>query len=390
MAVVAVGSVSVTHSLAMTLKDEAPERAYVMAPWDGQVAALFARTLFGVDASPAAQTRAGQIALAALRSDPTVVPAVTTLAIRAQVEGDTGKTRRLFAYAQSLSRRDLVTQLWMIEDAVERGDIPGAMRNYDIALRTSRFTPQLLYPTLTTAMDDPAIRRALVETLSRQPLWITSFVEHVANNGEPMTAAQLFQDLSAVQVPIPQDARADVIEALIRKQRFSAAWNYYRSIRRGTDPRMSRDPEFSAALESPTAFDWRPVIDNAGISAVIQPGEQNGVFDFAVPATIGGTVLQQMQLLPPGRYDLTGRSEDLEQPADTRPYWALQCDTGRELGRIDMPNSAEDGGRFAGSFTIPSDCRAQNLKLVVRPSNSVAGVTGKILSVQLHPSGSTR
>ncbi|MDT9096849.1 hypothetical protein RSW32_26335, partial [Escherichia coli] len=76
----------------------------------------------------------------------------------AQLHGDVGAARRLFAYGQRLSRRDNSTQLWAIEDAVARNDIPDVLRHYDVALRTSPNLADILYPVLASASADPAIR----------------------------------------------------------------------------------------------------------------------------------------------------------------------------------------------------------------------------------------
>lgn len=385
LVVATTGYVSVIHSLAMTLSDKAPERASAMAPWDGRIAARASREMAGTALSAAPRARADRLALAALRMDPTAVPAVTTLGLSAQIRGQTAKARRLFAYSQELSRRDLQTQLWAIENAVGRGDIPGALENYDIALRTSRFTPELLYPVLTTAMNDPKIEQSLVATLSKKPLWTTSFIDYVASKGDATASARLFRDLAAARVPVSGSARTGVIVALIKEKRFADAWRFYRSFQPSANLRMSRNPDFRIAPEHPSPFDWQPYSENSGTSAVIQPSQQTGFFDFAVPATIGGVVLRQMQLLPSGTYVLEGYSRGIEQSADARPYWSLKCDDDRELGRADIQNSTQEGGRFGGRFTVPDDCQVQHLMLTIRPSNLISGVTGQIDRALLRP-----
>lgn len=85
----------------------------------------------------ARRREADRLARLALRQDPTAVAALATLGLNAQIRGDTNSARRYFAYSDKLSRRSLTTRLWAIEDAVARDDIPAALRNYDVALRTS-------------------------------------------------------------------------------------------------------------------------------------------------------------------------------------------------------------------------------------------------------------
>lgn len=379
------GTWSVMQSLAYSERGVAPELAHRLAPGDGRITAILSEKLSGPEATPAQRVEANRLARLALRQDPTAVAAAATLGIDAQLRGDTAGARRIFAYAQMLSRRDLHTQLWAIEDAVGRGDVAGTLRQYDITLRTSEYGPDLLFPVLSSAIADPAIRDALIRTLAAKPAWTQSFVEYVAVNGpDPRTTFALFTGLQRVGVPVSANARAVLVNSLLKGDFRDEAWRYYASIHPGADRRMSRDPRFTAALDTPSPLDWTP-IDDAGISASIQRGDKDGVFDFSAPASIGGPMLRQMQLLPAGDYVLRGHSLNIDQPDGSRPYWTLTCQDGRELGRVVLPNSAQAGGDFAGRFSVPAGCPVQYLSLVAQPSDAVAGVSGQIDRVQLAP-----
>ena len=98
-------------------------------------------------------------------------------------------------------------------------------------------------------------------------------------------------------------------------------------------------------------------------------------------------MLTQVQVLPPGAYRLVGRSSGLDQPEASRPYWALTCRDGRELGRVAVPNSAQAEGQFAGELRVPAGCPVQVLALIARPSDDVSGVSGQIDAAQLVPAG---
>lgn len=380
--------VGVTHTLASTLRGGDVERAYALTPGDGRVVGLLAQKLSGAEATAKDRARSDRLARAALRRDPTVVAAVSALGINAQVRGDMAGARRLFAYAGALSRRDLQAQIWAIEDAVGRGDIPGALKHYDIALRTSRRAPDLLFPILASAIADPAIRAALTGTLAGGPVWGASFVSYVAGNGaDPRSTSSLLLALRRAGVPVSDEANATAINALMAGDLLDEAWFHYSSVRPGADRRMSRDPRFIAEVVSPSVFDWTP-IDAAGVSVSIQRGDGGGVVDFAAPASVGGPLLRQSQMLPPGNYRLVGRSAELDQLENARPYWTLTCRDGRELGRITMPNSIQANGVFRGRFDVPAGCPTQILTLVARPSNAIAGLVGRILEVRLYPARS--
>lgn len=375
------GSVAVVRSFAFSLRRSAPERAYALAPRDGRIAAALSEELSGPEATPADRARADKIAASALRHDPTAIQAVSTLGIDAAIRGDAAATRRWFNYAQYLSRRDLRTQLWAIEDTVARGDVPGALRHYDIALRTSRLASDLLFPVLASAIADPQVRAAVGNVLSQKPIWNERFIDYAADHGsDPQTIALLFRDLARTPVTVPDQAKAIVVQRLIATGRYDQAWAYYASLRRGADRNRSRDPQFAAAPASPAPFDWMPVNDR-GIVATIAGGAVN----FGAPSSVGGVMLRQIQMLAPGTYVLEGRSLDIDQPDGARPYWRLTCLDDRELGRVGVSNSGQAQGRFAGRFMVPTNCPVQELSLVAQPSGKLGGLSGQIDQVSLHP-----
>ncbi len=383
----AVGYVSGAQSLAYSIRAQAPERANRLAPWDGRIAAAIAAKDTSVaEPSPAQLERAERFAKKALRGEPLAVPAVASLAIVNQFNGDTQAARRLFAYSDRLSRRDLRTRLWVIEDAVAREDIPDALRNYDMALRTSRRAPEILFPILSAAVSDPEIARGLLNLLKANPPWGESFIAQLAgSNLEPLAIARFYDMASARGIAIPPSAEAALVNALVASGAYERAWAYYRNIRPDADARRSRNPNFAHITESPSLFDWNANAAVPGVNASLRSGRDGGVLDFSAPATVGALVAQQYQLLPPGRYRLEGRSIGLDQSPSASPYWSLECIDGRELDRIDLPNSSEANGRFAGEFRVDADCPAQILKLNLRPSNKIGGVTGQIDRAALRP-----
>lgn len=380
------GSFSVAHTLAQVVVKDDPAFAHRLAPWDGRITAALAASLAKLDATPADRARAEELAILALRQDPTAVAAASTLGINAQLRGDQQRARHFFTYAQKLSRRELPAQLWAIEDAVARGDIPGALKHYDIALRTRRESWDLLFPVLTAASADPQVRRELVRTLAAKPLWSDAFVHHaVANGADAKATAQLLISLKQAGVDIPPHAHAKLIAALADGGSAEDAWRYYATMSAAPDRRKSRDPRFTAEHEAPTLFDWA-TIDNVGLVTTIHSESNGGLFDFSAPSSLGGPMLQQMQMLLPGTYRLAGHSIGIDQAPGALPYWSLTCRTGgRELGRVIVPNSSRDDGNFSGNMTVPANCPVQILTLVARASDAMSGLSGQIDRIELAP-----
>ena len=381
VAIAGLDIVSVTHSLAYMLRSSSPVRAHALAPWDGRITALLSEQLSGPDASDADREYADELARLALRQDPTAVAAVATLGINAQVRGDTASARRIFAYADRLSRRDFRTRLWAIEDAVGQGNVPKALHNYDIALRTMRIGPDMLFPVLASAISDDEIRSALVVILEKRPPWAQLFTAYVAEQGPDVRAtARLMEGLQQRDFPLPSGTAVALTARLLAEGAAEEAWRYYAAITPRVDRRRSRDPEFTG--DRITQFDWKPLGDS-GIVTTIQRGDGGGIFDFAVPPNLSGPLLRQTQMLPPGKYRLEGRSAGIDQPYRELPYWMLSCTDGRELGRVIVPASARANGRFVGEFTVPAGCPVQQLTLLAKSSDDISGVTGQIHRAQL-------
>lgn len=380
-----VGYVAVSHSFAAAIRTKDPVRAHALAPGDGRITATLAETQFSKQPAGATGSSAARLARLALNQDPTAVAAVATLGFQAQLRGEPEEARRLFTYSQQLSRRNLPTQLWAIETDVNRGNIAGALKHYDTALRSSEVAPSILFPVLSAAITEGAIRTGLVTTLSKKPSWTGAFIAHLSGgSADPGALARLLINLRHAGVPITAEADAAAVKGLVARGEVQAAWRYYQTIRRGADPRKSRDPHFSASLSTPTLFDWVASSDPS-LAASLQRGPDGGVFDFGAVAGADGILLQQMQFLPAGNYRLIGHSTGIAASQQSLPYWNLTCQDGRELNRVEIPESAQANGVFAGRFTVPASCPVQVLGLIARPTDNAAGTSGQIERVQLEP-----
>lgn len=376
--------VSVGHTFAYSLRRTAVERAHGLAGSDGRITALLSQKMLaeqGVAAGP----EAAILARTALRSDATAVAAVSTLGLDAQAHGRTQEARKWFTYASALSRRDFQTQLWLIEDAVSRGDVGGALHHYDVALRTSASAPDILYPVLISAIENLDVRKGMARILAARPVWASSFLLYTSGNAPDLRAmADLFHDVSRRGGAISSEAQAYAVDRLVKQRDLEMAWHYYAGLRGVKDRNRSRDQHFTADLPFPSTMDWNPA-SGGEIVVSLQRGDGHGVVDFSGPPNIGGVLLRQTQLLAPGSYVLEGHSANVDLPEGAAPYWTLICDNGRELGRVAVPNSGQNHGNFVGRFTVPAGCPVQSLALVATPVNNQTGLSGQIDAVALRP-----
>lgn len=374
---------SLSHTIANAIARVAPEKAYAIAPYDGRIAATAAMHLFDAKPSAIKGEPATTLAKLSLRRDPTAVDALIVLALQAQLRGDTKRAREIFAYSLRLSRRELRPRLWAIEEAVGRGDIATALKNYDIALRTSQTAPQILFPTLSSAIAEEEIRSGVLQLLAKEPVWSEDFLRYAALFGsDPQATALLFTEGRYLDIPIKEDLLSTVVNRLAGEVSHERAWAFYTSFRKGVHRYESRDPSFNFSGEVRTFYDWNPIK-----FTTIHPSEKTGGggVEFIVPPSTGGPLLQQHLLLPAGSYLLRGRVADIDQPESSRPHWSINCVDGAQVGSFRLPNSPKGATEFSWSVTVPPLCKVQTLTLVARQTGDIAGVTGRIEYVSVRP-----
>lgn len=386
VALVFVAAFFITNSFARAVVKSNSAIAYAISPYDGAIVSRYAEDAFALKPDADEESENARLAEQAILADPTRAEALTVLGFQAQLRGETEKAERIFAYALSLTRRELRPHIWGIEDEVTRGNIEGALRHYDLALRTTKRARPLLFPTLVAAMSEPRIRKELLHLILKDPDWTADFFAYAADSGiEPVGTSFLFSEAAAAGVEIGEGQRSNLVNRLYGRGELDDAWRVYQTLRPDAISTKSRDPEFALATDARAVFDWR-LGEDAGLSSVILKNGDKGVLEFSTAPSVGGRLVSQAQLLSPGAYKFDGLVRDLQQSGRSQPYWVLSCRDGRELLRIDVPNAQDRAVAFTGRFIVPSSCRAQVLSLIARPSDDIMGVSGRIERAEISPS----
>lgn len=380
------------QSLASATARSDPALAMAIAPWDGMLAGRYARAAVGVASeqpAPAGVTdpriaAAGKIARSAIIREGMSLDAVLTLGIAALARGNNAQARGYLNYARALSKRNLQVQIWAIEDAVARSGIPQVLREYDIALRTSKKGRDVLFPVLAKAISEPSVRRGTIDLLNHQPYWAPSFVFFLAREGpDPVATAEVFRELRRRGFPVAEGAVAILIDKLIGAGALQEAWGFYAAAHPTARRDRSRDPRFAEERLGRSVFDWQFFGDGSNLAS-IERGEEGNVLSIAVGAGGGGLLVRQAQLLSPGRYVLRGQGSVPGQSEAVRPYWELRCADDRNLGQVALPATAGSTG-FMQNFIVPADCPVQQLSLIARPHDQADAVEGTINAIQLQP-----
>jgi hypothetical protein len=384
---------SCASTLGIVLARKAPAKSFALGYHTAAAEAAVA--LAGLAADP--QTNAAAVAAharAALRREPINVDAVVALGTITALNNHTFGAERMFAYAEQLSRRNIPTQLWLIENAVQQGKIEPALAHYDRAMSVSISTRALLLPVLATAAASPTVARPLARLLSRRPLWWPAAIEQFIASPDPVHVLPTAVAALRLRPNVPEE-RAYLVSAMKRLADTGgarAAFSLYRAAHLGsaTFP-LLRAGDFEKVGDLPP-FDWS-LTDGANVSGVIQPGGVGSGSALFLSAEGGGQgeVARQVLLLPAAIYRLMATTGNVPQERTDRPRIVISCLSPQKSVLLDQAfsTSGEHGGPLAASVTVPAGCTSQLIQIVMHASLDGAGGGAMpwIDNIQIVPAG---
>lgn len=368
-----VAVVILPSSLATWADVDSPQIAARIAPWNAAASADSAAALGAHPQSAFARS----LVTRALDRDLTQVPAIEMRALDLAVSGNESEARQLFHWSDQLSRRSLATRLWLIQDAVDHGDVAGALRDFDIALRTTIDAQPILFPVLAKASADPRLTTALARTFDKASDWRLMFFEWtLANNVDPLPIAKVVSRMRDRQFVVANNIDQRLVQRLASAGEFDAAKSLNRDF--GHQSVGVADPNFGdAGARYP--FGWE-LVSNGSISAQRALSGSSTILSYSAETANSGQVAAQLLVLTPGRYVLMTKTASNGTGAS--PYWSASCAvTGTEIARLDQPLAANAIAKT--TFAVPSGCGAQWLTLRIRPAPDSNTQAGSIASISV-------
>lgn len=380
----AIGALAVARDgLATRLLPGDPIRAAQLSPGNAEVAIAAAARRAGTN-SGTRDPEVRYLVRTALARSVAAPSAIEFRALEAVTDGDQRRAARLFTLSDAISRRSLPTRLWLIQDAVDRGDVGGALANFDVALRTSTDAPTTLFPILAGATADPTLSTPLARLFDRPSEWRAAFFHYAIDD------ADAAEGLTRV-VPRMRDkvwiAKAGFADALVG--------------------RLVADGDAATARRTFNLFHPPPLGDallddgdfaDPGIAfpfgwLLVQKGEIgaersviHGRPALAYQSLQGddGPVASQLLTLTPGRYRLSTRAAATATDPAAVPYWTIACADagGRQVALLDVPATPKTAAAVA--FVVPADCSAQWLVMTLRGSDAAGGQSGAVAVVAIN------
>lgn len=381
LALTAVGAV-LRFGVATSLSRRDPVGAAQIAPSNAEIAVAAARALAGKNTLHQSREvrRLVDVALARDVTDPT---AIELKSLQSGADGDHRREARLFALSDAVSRRSLPTRLWLIQHAVDRGDLKGAIKNFDVALRTSSDAPSVLFPVLARASSDPSLTVPIAHLLDQPQDWGPAFLHYaITDGGAAAGIAGIVLHMRDRRWITDNDIDDALVAELIAEERFTQALAVQDTFHPlSAKSALVRDPGF-ADPKSRYPFGWS-FEQKGDIGAERSQFAGRAVLSYqSLPGGVG-PVGTQLLMLSPGPYRLTVRTANAPTDPTALPLWTITCagEEGAQIALLDQP--ALRDSEAGADFTVTSGCPAQWLVLILRESDLPAGQTGAISSVSI-------
>jgi len=331
--------------------------------------------------------------------------AIRNLALASTVDA---KALQLMRLADRLSRRDGVTEAWLIEEAARRGDLSTTLSHFDALLRTMPAASARFMQQMGLALGDPKFRKAMIPYANLKNPWFGSLGAAIMS-GEPSVR---FYGQYLAEVPALPDSEQqrrhydEVLSRLAREGQYDVVRRLYPRL-----PGADRSAMASAGLPAPKQMAYRPITwalqSDGAVGAEMARGDKPELVVYAESGASGG-VASKLMFLGPGRYrlswrtvneasDETGPTNTLDGAGVSRTepgglFWTISCPglQGTELATASAERTDGKGRPVAVDFDVPAGCTAQNLALQARIDSSASGVQWTLSDLSVRPVAAAR
>lgn len=273
----------------------------------------------------------------------------------------------LITIAQRLSRRELGAQLWSIEDRVDANDIAGALRHYDLALRTNNGIRQTLFARLRPALANSEIRSGMVPYLRRDAPWMLDFIySGVMETASTRSIAQLAIEAGGLPPAKPYRAlEPEILTRLVgRTGDVPLAAQFLRVIK-GVPANQDTNLAFSTSDVAARygAFGWVGSNASGAGSEFVADGKRITLRAFSLPDE-SGVVASRIVLLRPGQYRFSSEQTIQTSGSGSAARWSMSC-RHQAVDRVVWTSSALRQGttQTRALIDVPSDCPLQIVRL---------------------------
>jgi hypothetical protein len=321
----ACAAVSGQNSAKSYSREDDPKSAHLADPSDGLAAVnAFAAEL---KANPQfiISSRDADAARASLVSRPLNPTLLSFYGLWAASMDKSGLADALMASADTVSRRDAFSQLWMVEQKSGANDVRGAIGHYNALLSVHPEMQATLLPVLVSAVAYPEVRSALRPYLKAETRWSFPFLDLASQRVDVGDYRDLVQQI----VPRLRDdgyaaSNARIIHRMLQSGLAGDAWKLFSLVAPNVDVRAFRDFAPRRINLDPK---WQSLSWTLGQSVDISASVVgSGAIDVSMAPTAGGMIASRdVAVIPSSRYVLGHRLT--YEPGSPRAslLWSVYC-----------------------------------------------------------------
>ncbi|RYG39232.1 MAG: hypothetical protein EON93_00430 [Burkholderiales bacterium] len=349
-----------------------------LVPSDPMASAMAAWRRIETDATGQSSVALREIASRGLRQQAVNNPALHLLMIASGLENRPVAAATFARLSEKLTRHDLTTQLWLIDESVRRDDHHAALLHYDRALKTTVSVQPALFQVLLKAISDPQIRAAMVPLIQNDSRWVVSFLLE-SSSSDPTaedTARLLLAASPRLSARTNEMIAPQLLTRLTKLGKFDLAFRYAQTLK-GARAEMGRNAGFDSTTIDPRfgALSWVPAQDARVGASFETRGSVSQARVFA-SANSKGIALHRVLHLTPGVYGMTERRKvEMADPA-SQAHWEMRCGGGAEAPIVWRIRTTPRAYRVlnAVGLVVPTDCLYQTLDLVVDSGEGQQGL----------------
>lgn len=376
-----VGWLAATISIANATANARPQLALAVRPEHGLANARMADQILIAERGRDLD-RVRELALRSVARDPLQARAFRILA-SIQTQANRAHSERLLRHAEARTRRDLLTHLLLIEAAVARDDVPGALRHYRVALTTSSSAKDVLFPVLVRAAGEAPIVPQLARMLSEESSWRHELLFRIAGETTPLENIEaLIGHVRRLGGPVEDD----VVTAFA--SRLNSAARYADAARNVAVQRGGAALLYNGDFRAPPRllpFDWELATGGSASADLITGGGQTspGRLEIGYRGGEASWIARQMLVLAPGRYRFTSQVELPGEAAARGITWQLRCVNGASIMAAPVLGRGEGPQDLVQAIAVPANCPAQWLELRPSGEGGQQWVNGTVRSVAI-------
>jgi hypothetical protein len=368
------------NSLKSTLREADPRAAYLADPSDG----LAAVNAFAAELKDNPQflisSRDADAARASLLRRPLNASLLSFYGLREVSIGKPELANALMASADTISRRDALSQLWMIEQKSSAGDVKGAVAHYNALLSVYPAMQATFLPVLVSAVAYPEVRAAIRPYLNSETNWSAPFLDMASQRVEVSQYGDLVGPIAS---RLGDDgytvSNARITYRMLQSGLAGDAWKLFSLVAPNVDVGAFRTFAPGGANLDPK---WQPLSWVLGQSDDISASvDADGTFDVTVaPIARGIIASRDVAVISSSTYILGHRSIYEAGSPRASLRWSAYCvaENGPQLIVDRFVPGTANSKLVQLSVDVPQNCNLVRVELGALGSEGQLSSTVKI------------